>query len=440
MSSSKADIVIIGGGYSAIAVMAHLAQIPQAAKLKIIAIARDGFDVLGPAYATTRPEHLLNVRAERMSALADAPDHFLNWARQRRPNTDAQAYLPRMLYAEYLSELLAETRTKLDITLIKGMATGLRKETRGYRVTTINGDIDAQQVVLATGHTFGNELDSNDPQNERYITSPWTFNFERLPRQENNIAVIGAGLSALDVIISLNAAGYKGYLTCISGNALMPLPHTEFYSDHLLPAIHPDEFYGLALSRLLQKLRRHAAGHDWRFAMDSLRPYTQKIWQSLSTHDQRRVLTRYMSLWNTHRHRHAGQFSPILEKLRQEKRLETIKARVTGHTVQEDAVMLNLRHPDGAQSAVAFDRVFRCAGPGYALSAHPLLMSLVEGGIVRAHPTGYGLAATEDCSVGENIYALGPLLTGQFFETVAVPDLRLQAQIIARKISRQGIG
>ena len=31
---------------------------------------------LGVAYSTEEPAHLLNVRAESMSAWADAPDHF----------------------------------------------------------------------------------------------------------------------------------------------------------------------------------------------------------------------------------------------------------------------------------------------------------------------------------------------------------------------------
>jgi len=35
----------------------------------------------GLAYSTGNPNHLLNVRAGRMSAFADAPDHFANWLR-----------------------------------------------------------------------------------------------------------------------------------------------------------------------------------------------------------------------------------------------------------------------------------------------------------------------------------------------------------------------
>ena len=39
---------------------------------------------LGPgvAYGTKHPLHLVNVRAENMSAFADEPDHFVRWLRR----------------------------------------------------------------------------------------------------------------------------------------------------------------------------------------------------------------------------------------------------------------------------------------------------------------------------------------------------------------------
>jgi uncharacterized NAD(P)/FAD-binding protein YdhS len=34
---------------------------------------------VGLAYSTGNPRHLLNVRADNMSAFADEPDHFARW-------------------------------------------------------------------------------------------------------------------------------------------------------------------------------------------------------------------------------------------------------------------------------------------------------------------------------------------------------------------------
>ena len=64
----------------------------------------------GLAYATSFDQHLLNVPAGKMSALDDAPEHFLEWLRTRHwPGAAPDAFAPRKLYGEYLLELLQET-------------------------------------------------------------------------------------------------------------------------------------------------------------------------------------------------------------------------------------------------------------------------------------------------------------------------------------------
>ena len=56
----------------------------------------------GPAYRTTEPSHLLNVPAAKMSAWADQPMHFLEWARTFEPSAQPYDFLPRRLFGEYV--------------------------------------------------------------------------------------------------------------------------------------------------------------------------------------------------------------------------------------------------------------------------------------------------------------------------------------------------
>ena len=73
MKSDRLPVAIIGGGASGTIVAAQLAR------RGVQSILIDGSGRLGKgvAYSTTEPAHLLNVRAEGMSAWAGEADHFV---------------------------------------------------------------------------------------------------------------------------------------------------------------------------------------------------------------------------------------------------------------------------------------------------------------------------------------------------------------------------
>ena len=69
-------IAIIGLGFSGLMVTANAVR---SAKQPVVFYIIDESDGFGPAYNTSNPEHLLNVRASGMSAWADTPDDFVQW-------------------------------------------------------------------------------------------------------------------------------------------------------------------------------------------------------------------------------------------------------------------------------------------------------------------------------------------------------------------------
>ena len=71
-------IVIIGGGFCGSVTAVNLARLTDA-PLKVSVLNTRYPLARGIAYSTGRSEHLLNVVARNMSALADQPDHFLDW-------------------------------------------------------------------------------------------------------------------------------------------------------------------------------------------------------------------------------------------------------------------------------------------------------------------------------------------------------------------------
>ena len=71
-------VAIIGGGFSGTLAAVNLVRLSKI-PLRIFLI-NHGYPLgRGVAYGTKRPEHLLNVAARNMSALADDPNHFVEW-------------------------------------------------------------------------------------------------------------------------------------------------------------------------------------------------------------------------------------------------------------------------------------------------------------------------------------------------------------------------
>src|SRR3954470_20789195 len=132
---------IVGGGAAGALQALHLAK---AGIGPVTLIERSRAPGRGVAYSTQRPEHLLNVPARRMSAFASDPEHFTRWYSARAGGT-AEDYAPRMLYGDYLTELLGAAGAEI----VKGEAV----EVRDGAVLLADGrTIAADRIVLAPGN------------------------------------------------------------------------------------------------------------------------------------------------------------------------------------------------------------------------------------------------------------------------------------------------
>src|SRR5580704_17915245 len=106
------DVAIVGSGFCGSMHAVRLA-LRSDAPLRIALI--DGAAAFGNgvAFGTTRPEHLLNVPAGKMSAFPESPEHFLTWLRTNKSvvadlgirDSQATDFLPRAAYGRYLSSL-----------------------------------------------------------------------------------------------------------------------------------------------------------------------------------------------------------------------------------------------------------------------------------------------------------------------------------------------
>ena len=82
-----------------------------------------------------------------------------------------------------------------------------------------------------------------------------------------------------------------------------------------------------------------------------------------------------------------------------------------------------------------------CTGPLHAMSGtrDPLLASLIEAGAASPDRLDIGVAVDGRSRVAgaDRLWALGPLTKANYWEIIAVPDIREQAAAVADDIAKE---
>lgn len=432
--------VIVGGGFSgtlmAINLLRH--QGPKA-----VLIERDARFGKGLAYSTAHPGHLLNVRAVNMSALPDEPDHFCQWL-VRRGHADQSAFVPRAVYGEYLSELLELARRNAPgrLELLRDEAIAIENGVE-VSVRLKSGDaVSADFAILAQGNLPPKppeELDATT-LGDCYVADPWSPDLARGLLDDDDVLVIGTGLTMVDVVLLFDAQGFRGRVTALSRRGLLPRPHADAHGKH---APLPERPKG-EVTQLLRFVRARARAIGWHSAIDELRPHTQAMWQAATDAQRRRFLRHLRPWWDVHRHRIAPEVSKRLASLRESGRLVIDSGRPTRFNRDGSGVAVEWIPRGGGPARIGtFARIINCTGPQSNLlqSNDPLLQDLIDKGIAQPDPLGLGLAVDRDGRLvprdggRTEIYALGPMTRGMFWEITSVPDIRKQVWNIARRLS-----
>ena len=393
----------------------------------------------GVAYSTTEPVHLLNVPAEGMSAIAGEPDHFAT--RFEAEGGHRRGFAQRRFFASYLADILDEAVDSGDVDLVHRSAQGAARSEDGWTIRFDDGSsFDAQSVVLAIGNQEPAVLRAFGDAGRRYIPNPWGNEaraaVEDLARSGGDALLVGSGLTMVDLVLSLDAAGHRGGVLALSRRGQAPRGHADFDP---APVEAADVPYG-AVRSLWRWLRRRSAEVGWRAAIDSLRPHSHELWQSLDTEEQRRFLRHARPYWDVHRHRIAPEVAATVAQLIADERLQIIAGRIISATERTEGIEVEFRRRGSEKSRRrSFAYAFNCTGPLHSIerTRDPLLRSLLDRSEVRPDQLGIGLAVDENARAGERLWALGPLTKGRYWEIIAVPDIREQAAAVAEDIARE---
>lgn len=454
-SDTTPTIAIIGGGCSGALTAAQLLRSPAPFPIAVQLIERTAAVGPGLAYGAADDRHLLNVPAGKMSALPDEPGHFLRWLETHYGQRyGADSFVPRQVYGAYLQALLRQAERRAApgwrLETVHAEAVALTPRGDGARLRLRNGrTLSAARVVLAVGNFPPREppvVDDAFYRDPRYSGDPWTAPVAAIDPDED-ILLIGAGLTALDLVSTLLGRGHRGALHLLSRHGLLPQRHQACapYPGFLTLA----DVAGLRV--LARRVRREIAaaarqGHDWRAVIDALRPHTPLLWRALSGAERRRFLRHLKPYWEIHRHRIAPSVADAVEQWRRSGRLRLHAGWIQAYDERPDGVVVTYRPRHGADPrALRVARVINCAGPegDYRRLRQPLLERLLEAGLIRPDPLALGLDVGADGAlIGATgapsrwLYTLGPPQKGCLWETTAVPEIREQARALAQVLLR----
>jgi uncharacterized NAD(P)/FAD-binding protein YdhS len=393
----------------------------------------------GVAYSTTEPAHLLNVRAEGMSAWAGDPDHFVR--RFEAEGGDRRGFAERRLFGRYLGDILDEAVASGNTEILDAAAVSAKRGEGGWQIGFEDGStISADVLALGVGNQEPEPLSAFGGAVDRFIRNPWGEESRAavaaLAETGGSTLLVGTGLTMVDLVLSLDSAGHRGRIVALSRRGLIPRSHADFDP---APVEREDVPHG-NLRALWRWLRRRSGEVGWRAAVDSLRPHSHPLWQSLDGEQQRRFLRHARPWWDVHRHRIAPEVARKVHDMVAEARLEVVAARIIAARPAEGGLEVEFRCRGASRpQSECFAYAFNCTGPLHSIARtrDPLLRSLLDAGRVRVDHLGIGLDVDENARAGERLWALGPLTKGRYWEIIAVPDIREQAAAVANDIQRE---
>lgn len=455
----RKTFVIVGGGFSGTVLAANLLRRPPAGGADVVLIERSNVMGRGVAYAAHEFPYLLNVPAARSSADSRDPLQFLRFAQDRLTNVDGEDFLPRVLYGDYLQDLLlrAERQAAPHVRLIRvfGEVTGISMPSDGAAPAAEFADrapILGDALILALGNPsaplphWAQELNGHaafrqDPRDLPAILG-----------SEHSVLIVGNGLTMADAAAALSRHPDRiPTLHTISRRGLVPKAQTTFDTDAmrgsgeaLLAASH-------SLKKLLRACRNLAReveklGGDWREAVSFIRRLAPALWRRMPDAERRRFVRHLQVHWDTYRHRLPPQLNERLENLRRSGKLTVTAGHIENVAAVDPRRLAVSWRPRGSSTTaqLTVDMLINATGPNCDIecSTDPLIISLRTAGLVSTdalklgiRTARFGACVDTDGRASERLFYLGPMLRADHLDATAAAELTQHAEQLAAHLA-----
>ncbi|WP_327090310.1 FAD/NAD(P)-binding protein [Nonomuraea sp. NBC_01738] len=453
-------IAIIGGGAAAVALLDSLARL-DTLPASVTVFEPSTHLWRGRAYGPDLEAVLVNAPPMIMSIRHGDQSHYAGWLGER-----AAAHLderlgaplvPRALYGEYLRQTAEEAADRLPVDVRRDRVIGVERRVGEVVLRTADGRGQAvDRVVLCVG--------SGTPRDHfgladvpGYVADPYPLacTLPGVPR-ESAVAVIGSGLTAVDVVVSLVAAGHMGPINLMSRSSV--LPHVwqrpiRYEPRHLTAAnLHHARTIGDLTG--LMRAELDGLGEDFdAFAADLLATATEdpvvRLRRQIAMIDNpdlgRRILqqaahtlgplawsllTDRDQLAGEHRRTAVSVSSPMvpvnaiqIDRLLESGQLTLVRDL---RTIEPSSPSFHVLAAGGSLRA---DVVVNAVNPpphSVPRAAAPLVASLLSTGLATVNPAG-GL----DVPSGAPLHVVGDLAAGGTFVTSSIPAIAARAAAAA---------
>lgn len=425
-------VIIVGGGAAGIWQAACLAA-KGVAEIDIIepraSLGR------GTAYETDNPDHLLNVTPDKMDAYpVPGYETFVSWL--ARNQTDIKSgYSPRGIFGAYMDDVVCELHARMCVRHHRAKATEISSDGDGFAVSLDNGQrLYSDDVILAIGNLAPHPV-SRQTQSRRIIEDPWRLRADDIAGARR-IAIAGAGLTAVDVVISAVAVAPDVEITLTANRPFMP-PSDATIETWPGAADLPVERPSQVWKRIVAEIRRGGDPDHWVSVIEGTKTHTPRIWQAWSQADRATFVRHGLRHWLHHRHRMPAPSYALLQQLLEAGQVKIARGRIGNVEVRDDQVHLSV-----GNTALAVDVLINATGPSVEIADDPLLASAASRGLISRDPLGLGLAVSPsgqslapDGQSVKGLWVLGAWTRGTHFEVVAVPLVRKHAAVIAEAIA-----
>lgn len=454
-------ILIVGGGYSGAALTIRLLGRLRGPLRIVIAEPRASLG-RGQAYSTTETVQLMNGPAGNFSIHPNDATHLARWVEQNadiglsaRPEDANSRFIPRGLFGSYVEEELhlaiAKAAGTVDVKHWQSQVVHLERQCRGQGIFARFADgrgLRADLVVLATGvFPLANDPALAPLLGDDRLATPWeSQKLDRLSRLDN-ILIVGASLSMVDTVASLESRGFPGRYHVISrrGHLIEPVRVAGDPVEIIDPEQLPKSTRGLLVLMINARRKLLMEGRDWQVLPLSLRPFILPLWQSATTSERLRFARHLRSLWDVTVHRAAPPSFEAIQAARDTDRFFARAARLVSATPMREQIEVVVR-PRGKRQTetLLVDAIVDARGHqehDWGRISAPLVQNLLRDGLVRRHETGFGIDATKEFAVisrqgvaHADIFAIGHPLRGVAWESSSLTELRFQAEVLADRI------
>jgi len=306
------------------------------------------------------------------------------------------------------------------------------------------GPLVADILVLATGNEPPVSVapKASEEALPFLIDDPWNEKLKRQIPSEATVLLIGTGLTAMDIVLELLERGHTGRIIGLSRRGLLPRVHVQ--TAPVACGIAPP--YPDKARELLRRVREATdqPNCSWQSAVDALRPIVPQLWGALTVAERRRFFRHLRGIWNVHRHRMAPGVGAQIAEAQKRGQFQLVKGTVRAIRTDPSGRGLDVTAEAGHRlQKLEAGWTINCTGPceDQIRTRNPLLLNLLIHRLVRPDPLRLGFDVVEpgrvigaNCETYPNLFALGPLTKGLWWEITAIPELRAQATRIAQSI------